>query len=218
MTKPKGPEGPIGNNSIIFDNQGVIIQSDLPNFLKGNTIWDYIPLRYHYQLQVIIENLPQIKRQPITFDFETLFKGRYYPRRGRVWYAFDAGGTGKPAYPCVIEDRPKETNIIEYANLPPQAGNYFTVARNGLILHCKYPERTIAGDPVGLNIFDILLPQYQEQVKATMVVVLHKRIELPIEYGIKVGDQVLYETGTIKSVAGNAVFHVGRIYHDIEKN
>jgi hypothetical protein len=174
------------------------VRSDHPAFLRGNSIFDYIKTPKAKIAQIL--STAKTECNPIKFDFEVLYSGRYHPRTGSVYNGFDG------LFFCLAFDRP--TNIMPLSAAPE---NHFLVSPDGNILHCKFPEKTITSDPVGINIFDILVGRDAKNIKKLMVRSREKRLEIPVEYSIVIDGKSICEEGTIKPMGSSFLFRVRRI-------
>ncbi|MCP3940918.1 MAG: hypothetical protein GY710_05485 [Desulfobacteraceae bacterium] len=193
----------MGENIILFSLDGLILSSTLSDFRPGNKISDYIRITDDEFCKLVMM-VPR-GSQPLRYDFEVLFKGRYQHRTAEIYNTFDG------AFVWQVNDRIVETNTINYADLKTKTQNIFLISDSGRILRCKYPERTLINNPIGSNIFDFLLPKYVESIREAMAYSLEKKIELPIKYSVLVDGQVQHKIGTIRPDHGNLILTVKRV-------
>lgn len=179
----------------------MILESSHSAFLVGDSVQDYIKISGE-EIRQLTDTITH-GNNPIKYNFDVLYSGSYFPRTSEIYNLF--GGI----FLCLVNDR--ETNIINYSSLSSVSENILLISQDGIVLHCEYPEKTVNGDPVGMNLFDILKRQDIEKVKNIMAMSKKKNMEIPVEYSFVIDGEIRHKIGTIKPQGSSLLFRVKRI-------
>lgn len=140
--------------------------------------------------------------QPVRVNFEVLVGGKYYPRASEVWCIVEGGNLF-----ARVVDR-KVVTPIDFTTIRNGSENHFTIDSLGTVLWCRWPEKTPMGNPVGVNLFDVIDQKDVEPVRGVLAKALRTGITLPIEYSFTIKGERRHKKGTVRISGSNRLYLV----------
>lgn len=182
---------------------GCILYSTWNQFRLCWYILDYLHPRHHKCFQAAIKQISKTK-QPLITEVDVLIDNQY--RRREICLSTNGYGL------FIINHRPGKTcnKIVSFFDYRTPTHNHYVLNYQGIYLYCKNPLLTMA-DPVGLNIFDCVMPEFKSDVRAAFDRAHYEKQLTFADYGFRFKGKTTFHRGTFRPFRGQVSLRDVRI-------